>query len=190
MTIKLGKKVPFVWTKKGQQVPHVGQLVHGKGVHVWAGISWNGPTGIIIWDSKCRMDGNFYCKNIIPEVIKSGQRLFDGEYQLVQDNHPAHVSAATMDVIEENNIQLFPHPPQSPDFNAIEFLWRDLKIVRDKINPRTKAELVQLIIKFWKTKVTPSYCRTLIRHACKNIERSFDGLNHEKDTPTNKIYHH
>jgi hypothetical protein len=45
-----------------------------------------------------------------------------------------------------------------------------------------------LIEEFWKTKVTPVYCRKVIRLAMRNVERSFDGLNHEKDVARNTVY--
>uniref|UniRef100_A0A914PVQ8 Tc1-like transposase DDE domain-containing protein n=1 Tax=Panagrolaimus davidi TaxID=227884 RepID=A0A914PVQ8_9BILA len=126
-TVRLGKKTVFCYVKEGKEIPAVGQLAHGKSVHVWGGISWNGATDILIWDGTHRMKSGFYVANMLPKIIEAGEKLFDGDYQLIQDSSSVHVSAESRDAFDEANILLFPLPPQSPDFNPIEFIWRDMK---------------------------------------------------------------
>uniref|UniRef100_A0AC35G415 Tc1-like transposase DDE domain-containing protein n=1 Tax=Panagrolaimus sp. PS1159 TaxID=55785 RepID=A0AC35G415_9BILA len=124
---------------------------------------------------------------MLPKIIEAGEKLFHGDYQLIQDSSSVHVSAESQYAFDEANILLFPLPPQSPDFNPIEFIWRDMKNFIKERNPKTKCDLVRVILEFWKT-VTPSKCRTAIRLACRNIDRSFDGYNREHDTPTDRVY--
>lgn len=62
-------------------------------------------------------------------------------------------------------------------------------ISSDQEHPPTSLKaLRELIMQFWSTKVTPQYCRTVIRNAINNIQKSHDGLNHEKDTATDLLY--
>jgi transposase InsO family protein len=44
-----------------------------------------------------------------------------------QDNAPSHTSKRTKKWLADHDIDLFPHPPNSPDLNPIEPLWHDLK---------------------------------------------------------------
>lgn len=55
-------------------------------------------------------------------------------------------------------------------------------------SPTSLEALKDRIEEFWSTNVTPAYCRTVIKHAKKNVQKSIDGLNHEKDTAHDKIY--
>ncbi|KAI0997691.1 hypothetical protein K3495_g10497 [Podosphaera aphanis] len=49
---------------------------------------------------------------------------------VMQDNAPPHVSARTMEEIEEKSIAPIDWLPYSPDLNPIEHVW---KIMKDKI---------------------------------------------------------
>lgn len=73
-----------------------------------------------------------------------------------------------MKFIEENNINYWPTPAESPDLNAIENLWHELKHhLRRRVKPTTKAELVNGINDFWSTKITPEKCQKYIGHLQK-----------------------
>jgi transposase len=105
-----------------------------------------------------------------------------------QDNHKAHVSFDTLEFLKKHGINTYDWPPQSPEFNPIEFVWRDLKAYIAENSPTSLAALKHLIEVFWEQRVTPQYCRLVIEHAKKNVKKSFDGLNHEKDDATDKLY--
>uniref|UniRef100_A0A914QVQ0 Tc1-like transposase DDE domain-containing protein n=1 Tax=Panagrolaimus davidi TaxID=227884 RepID=A0A914QVQ0_9BILA len=192
-TVLLGRQQEYCWVRKGERVPCQGRVRHGEGFHIFAGISWYGATEIMIWSSKHRMKSPFYCANNIKEIVLSAKSLFPGGlFELVQDNHPAHVCYDTLEFLKDHQISTFAWCPQSPDWNAIEAVWRDLKqFIADKEHPPTSLkELKEMIMEFWETKVTPEYCRTVIRNAINNIKKSHDGLNHEKDTATDLLYQH
>lgn len=44
-----------------------------------------------------------------------------------QDGAPAHTARTTGRWLKDHDITIFPHPPSSPDFNAIEPVWHELK---------------------------------------------------------------
>ena len=74
-----------------------------------------------------------------------------------------------MQFVQENNINYWPTPAESPDMNPIELLWHELKIfLRTVVKPKNKDELVAGIQRFWDT-VTPAKCIRYIGHLRKVI---------------------
>ncbi len=74
-----------------------------------------------------------------------------------------------MDYIKRNNIKYWPTPAESPDLNPIEMLWHELKhCLRKNVKPKTKEELVQGIMQFWRT-VNTEKCTRYINHLQKVI---------------------
>ncbi|KAL5485919.1 hypothetical protein ACEPAI_6962 [Sanghuangporus weigelae] len=53
---------------------------------------------------------------------------------------------------EEHGISLFPHPPTSPDINAIEPCWLDLKrnIWAGRHHPTSVGELRKAVLEAWE----------------------------------------
>ena len=73
------------------------------------------------------MDAPMYCdilrRTLLPflrDVYPEGQKLF-------QDNDPKHTSRCAKQFLEENGVNWWPSPPESPDLNPIELLWHELK---------------------------------------------------------------
>ena len=91
------------------------------------------------------------------EVVKQGLLPFvrkhipDG-HRFMQDNDPKHQCKLVKKFFEENNINWWKTPAESPDLNPIENLWHELKeYVRRQAKPKTKEELIDAIKGFWKT---------------------------------------
>ena len=62
-------------------------------------------------------------------------------------------------------------PPESPDLNPIKNMWHEIKeYLRREVKPQTKQQLIDSILKFWKT-VTIAKCRRYINHLNKVIPR-------------------
>lgn len=74
-----------------------------------------------------------------------------------------------MQFLQDNEINYWPTPAESPDMNPIELLWHELKtFLRTVVKPMNKQELVAGIEKFWDS-VTAEKCRRYIGHLCKVI---------------------
>lgn len=145
---------------------------HPTKVHVWAGISMKGPTGICIFDGT--MDAPQYVQILEQTLIPFLEEVYPSTHRLMQDNDPKHTSRVARAFFAEKSINWWPTPAESPDLNPIENLWHELKeYVRREAKPTTKEELVRGIMTFW-SKVTGEKCRKYIRHMHKVIPRIID----------------
>ena len=92
-------------------------------------------------------------------------------HRFMQDNDPKHTSRQACNFIENNGINWWHTPPESPDMNPIENLWHELKeYIRRVVKPRVKQELINGIEEFWRT-VTVEKCRKYIGHLRKVVPR-------------------
>ena len=76
------------------------------------------------------------------------------EMYFLQDNAPCHgkgaVESKAIQFLRKNKIKYLQHPPNSPDLNMIEFVWRDIKQSEDVALCQTKEEIVAAYEAAWK----------------------------------------
>jgi len=166
--IQLENHSTFSYRKVGEAPRPKARAKHPFKVMVWAGISKKGATKM------CLLSGSVNSA-AYQEVLRTHllpffrERLPDGRLQ--QDNAPCHTSKSTLKFLKDNNVSLFPTPPESPDLNPIENMWHELKhFIRTTVKPRNKEELFQGIKTFWGT-VAPEKCSKYINHLRKVIPR-------------------
>lgn len=73
------------------------------------------------------------------------------KWKFQQDGARAHQSKVTLSWLNSKNIELFPHPPYSPDLNPIEMVWAIIKQKLYEKNKRftDKNELISEIKEIW-----------------------------------------
>lgn len=158
----------FCWRKKGAPAKLKPRPKHPCKVHVWAGISCQGKTPIVIFDGMLNGAG-------LIEVFKAGlipyRDQVNSDLRLMQDNDPKHTSTRVRLWFEEAGINWWKTPAESPDLNPIENLWHELKEYNLRvIKPTTKDELVSGILQFWES-VDVAKCRKYIYHLKKVVPK-------------------
>ena len=148
-----------------KDTPQVPRVKHPLKVHVWGGISRNGPTKLLIFNGI--MDAEFYTRKILEEtLLPSINHLYPTplSHRFWQDNDPKHTSKMAKKFIEQNNINWYKTPAESPDLNMIENVWSTMKYYVSKENPKNQKELVDSILKIWKEHLTVAQCNKYIDH--------------------------
>lgn len=134
---------------------------------VWGGISKRGATGCQIFEGI--MKAPFYTQSILGEkLLPFIRQVYPNSHRFQQDNDPKHTSRLAQQFMEENGINWWRTPPESPDLNPIEKLWKELK---DYVsNVRSKEELIGKIEEFWEG-LTPERCQDYINHIHETMEK-------------------
>ena len=162
--VQLAPSKRKIYHKKGEARKYRPKAKHPVKVYVWGGISKQGATSCVIFTGI--MDGERYTR-----ILKAGLLPFIhskfplGNFRFQQDNDPKHTSRVAKKFFEDNGIEWWRTPAESPDLNPIERVWSHLKhFLTHVIKPRNKQQLVEGIQQFWRTKLTVEQCTRYINH--------------------------
>lgn len=125
-TVQMESHCRFHCYKKGCKPRYKPRPKHPTEVHVWAGISVRGATGVCIFDGI--MDAPMYTRILQTHLIPFIRDVYPSGHRFMQDNDPKHTSHHTQQFMEEQGINWWRTPPESPDANPIENLWHELKV--------------------------------------------------------------
>lgn len=89
----------------------------------------------------------------------------------MQDNAPAHTSANIMNVLQKFRRLSF-WPPNSPDFNPIEFVWGAVKKAIELKKWDSRQEMVAAVRTEWAHQTHPTVFWGHTLRALENLERS------------------
>ena len=128
-----------------------------------------GATKICIFEGI--MKAPLYTEILRETLLPFLQSTCPDHHRFMQDNDPKHTSRVARQFLQDHNINWWMTPPESPDCNPIENLWHELKeYCRREVKPKTKQELVDGILEFWKT-VDVQKCKKYIRHLRKVVPK-------------------
>ena len=169
-TVQLETHRRHCYRKAGKKPHPKPRPKHPIKVHVWAGISKQGPTEVCIFEGI--MAAPLYCEILQRTLLPFIEKTFTppATHRFMQDNDPKHTSRAAQDFYARSGIN-WRTPAESPDINPIENLWHELKeYMRREVKPRNKEELVSGIKRFWDTVDTHKCCR-YINHLNKVLPK-------------------
>jgi uncharacterized protein (DUF2267 family) len=171
------------------QPKHVKVTVkHGGGsIMIWSALTYAG-TG---W--MCKIDGNMD-KTLYKETLQDVQdrtinfaaeelNLRRDQMVFQHDNDPKHTSNLVQEYLKNQEYQVLEWPPQSPDLNPIENMWRLLKIRLNEYDtpPKGMQELYERVTKVWYDVIDKEECRNVIHSMPRRIEQCIRRKGHWTD---------
>ena len=127
---------------------HCSMKFGGSGVTVWGAMLYRG-TGFLI-PLKGNLDKNGYLDILRNSGIPSAHLLGYGDNFIFQDySAPCHRANVVQQWKSDQNIRCLEQPPQSPDLNPIENLWRHLGEAVRRARCHYLNELQQALVYGW-----------------------------------------
>uniref|UniRef100_A0A8C4N7K6 Transposase n=1 Tax=Eptatretus burgeri TaxID=7764 RepID=A0A8C4N7K6_EPTBU len=157
----------YVYRKPNTVFHHkdlVPTVKHGGGsIMVWGCFAVSGPWRLAILEGT--MNSGLY-QQILQENVRASfrEQKLNRKWVTQQDNNPKHTSKSTTEWLNQKRFYVLEWPRQSPDLNANEMLWSNLKrAVHANI-----SELNRLCEEEWDQN-PPSRCAGLIKSSRKRL---------------------
>jgi len=113
------------WKKEEEEDPPNHSGKYGRTVKVWAGMSRKGKTEIFLFQKK--MNGPRYVECLEDNLFSVADNLYGTDWYvciyLLHENDSPHVSKYTKEKFASYQVEIIPHPANSPDLNPIEKIW-------------------------------------------------------------------
>lgn len=142
----------------------------GGSVMVWGMISAAGVGPLVRLYGK--VNANVY-KQLLDQTVVEYLHSTSDEAIFMQDNAPCHKAKKVLDFLEQKGISTFEWPPQSPDLNPIENVWKLVGERARKNNPKNQDELWRFLKIEWN-KITPSFCKDLVNSCNRRCQAVID----------------
>ena len=99
---------------------------------------------------KAQIYKNIVQDHVVPIIQNSG---FD-RATFMQDNSPCHKAKVVMSYLTEQDFEIMDWPPQSPDLNPTENLWKTLGVKVMERNPTNTEDLWVKLQEEWSKLVS------------------------------------
>lgn len=125
------------------------------GVMVWAAVSYEGLSPLVVLDEGVRINQQVYREKILEPYVKPlTQSMFHGgHWCFQQDSAPAHKAKSTQVWCQANLpsfISTQEWPSKSPDLNPLDyFVWGRLQESVNETFHKTRADLIRSIHREW-----------------------------------------
>ena len=120
-------------------------------VMMWAAVMLGKKGPIVVLEYPGGKGGGMNKERHLSQVLDAHLRGFYDQMELErprvvfqQDGTPSHTAKLMKTWFTNNEVALFPHPPNSPDLNPIEPVWHELKKVI-RAQPHLPSSIPQLI---------------------------------------------
>lgn len=123
---------------------------HGRSLMIWAGISLEARTDLVIWE-RGAINAHRYIEDcLIPHVVPYAP-FIGAQFVLMHDNARPHIANIVQRYLEDVEIRTLVWPARSPDINPIEHLWDNLKrrLRRRPALPETLQDLQAALREEW-----------------------------------------
>ena len=165
-----------VWRRRGERYDPNCVLERdrfgGGSVHVWGGISLFHRTPLHIFTE--RVTARVYIDQIIEPIVIPTFQAHQDLRVFQQDNARPHTARITMDVIRQQDFELMPWPPYSPDMSPIEHLWDELgRRVRNNHQITTLRDLQCALQREWQA-IPQNFIENLVRSMRSRIRACLD----------------
>ena len=131
-------------------------------VMVWGMISGDGVGPLVRLQGK--VNAGVYKDNVLPVLRYSTKHpsIF------MQDNAPCHKAMVVINFLKAENVTVMDWPPQSPDLNPIENVWKTLGERSKARNPKTTEQLWNTLQEEWN-KITWQDINKLISSCSRRV---------------------
>ena len=122
----------------------------GGSVHVWGGITAFQKTELVVLDGNVIPQSNI--NDVLRPVVVPFMRRHIPRGLFQQDNARAHSARDTMQLLNQNGINVLDRPSFSPDLSPLEHLWDELGCAVRRRNPppRNVQQLRQALTADWR----------------------------------------
>lgn len=153
----------FVWRMKNEKFKDDCVKFSTKfprGIMIWACMSSHGRGNICLVNGT--VNSAAYIDILQTFLLPTVEHQFGDEAVVFQDdNASCHRSRAVKSYLQQVQIETMEWPPNSPDLNPIENLWRKLKQLVSRLHPTNTEELKAAILKAWD-EIDDGYCLSLV----------------------------